>query len=126
MTGTPDAPDRHPADLVAERVMAVPSVVALGGGRVGQVATYLPGRRVAGVSWREDVCEVSVVLRLSDRPLPELAAEVHRAVEPVAEGRAVHVVISDVLAPDEEPPGAQDALPHRVGPAAVDTSTPRG
>ena len=113
MTEPADTRDRHPADLVAERVLAVPSVLSLDGGRVGAIATYLPGRRVAGVSWREDACEVSVVLRLSDRPLPELADEVRRAVEPVSEGRAVHVVISDVLTPEDAAgeEQAQDAHP---------------
>lgn len=101
------APERHPADLVAERVLAVPAVERLDGGVLGQVATYLPGRRVNGVSWRDEVCEVSVVLRLSgsadERPLPELADQVRQAVTPVAEGRRVDVVVADVVTPDEVP-----------------------
>lgn len=90
--------DKHPADLVAERVLACPSVAGLAAGLAGHAATYLPGRRVAGVSWRDDVCEVAVVLRLDGRPLPELAQEVRTAVEPLAGGRAVDVVVADVVA----------------------------
>ena len=89
--------DKHPADLVAERVLACPSVAGLAGGLAGHAATYLPGRRVAGVSWRDDVCEVAVVLRLDGRPLPELAQEVRTAVEAVAGGRAVDVLVADVV-----------------------------
>jgi len=107
--GTAVDGERHPAELVAERVLACPVVAALAGGLAGQAATYLPGRRVAGVSWRDDVCEVAVVLRLDGRPLPELAEEVRRALEPVAGGRAVDIVITDVVAgePSALPPGAK-------------------
>jgi len=118
MTESTDASDRHPADLVAERVLAVPSVVSLDGGRVRQVATYLPGRRVVGVAWREDACEVSVVVRLSDRPLPEVAEHVRQAVAPVAEGRAVHVLISDVLTPDDQPTAAETPVAFSLEPAS--------
>ena len=97
----PARPEPHPADLVAERVLAVPAVERLDGGAFGQVATYLPGRRVSGVSWRDDVCEVSVVLRLTGAPLPALADEVRHAVAPVAGGRRVDVVVSDVVTPEE-------------------------
>ncbi len=100
---------KHPADLIAERALACPSVAALASGLAGQAATYLPGRRVAGVSLSDQVCEVAVVLRLDGRPLPELAEEVRQALEPVAGGRAVDIVITDVVAgePSALPPGAQ-------------------
>lgn len=102
MTGPAEPADRHPAELVAARVLACPVVVslsdgALAGGAGRQVATYLPGRRVVGVSWREDVCEVAVVLLLGDRSLLELAEQVRQAVEPVAQGRVVDVVVTDVV-----------------------------
>lgn len=98
---------KHPADLVAARALACPSVAALASGLAGQAATYLPGRRVAGVRWGDEICEVAVVLRLDGRPLPELAEEVRRAVEPVAGGRAVDIVITDVVSPEPSalPPG---------------------
>lgn len=50
------------ADLVAEAVLAVPGVHGLHGGAAGEIATYLPGRRVAGVRVRDDRCEVHLVL----------------------------------------------------------------
>lgn len=50
------------ADQVAERTLSVPGVEALHAGVLGEVATYLPGRRVNGVRLTEDACEVHVVL----------------------------------------------------------------
>lgn len=88
-------------DAVAAAVLEVPSVVRLASDGPAQVATYLPGRRVAGVALRDDVCEVAVVLRLQDRPLPELADEVRRAVVPHVGSRTVDVVISDVEEPGD-------------------------
>lgn len=97
---------------VAEAALSCPSVVSLAADGPGQLATYLPGERVVGVSLRDEVCEVGVVLRLGARPLPELADEVRRAVEPVAGGRAVHVAVTDVVLPDE----ADDPYPDEARP----------
>jgi hypothetical protein len=90
------------ADAIAERALSCPAVISLAGGVVGQVATYLPGRRVVGVSLDDDVCEVAVVLRLGADPLPVLADQVRQAVAPVAGSRAVHVLVDDVLLPGED------------------------
>lgn len=90
------------AQAVAEAALACPCVAGLAADGPGQLATYLPGERVVGVSLQDDACEVGVVLRLDGRPLPELAAEVRAAVEPVAAGLPVHVVVTDVVLPGEE------------------------
>ena len=87
---------------VADAALRCPCVADLAADGPGQLATYLPGERVVGVALRDDVWEVGVVLRLDGRPLPELADEVRRSVEPVAGGRAVHVVVTDVVLPGEE------------------------
>ncbi len=89
----PDLPDT--ADLVAEAVLACPVVAALAAD--GFVATFLPGRRVAGVRIAEDVCEVAVVLRMDGSPLPDMAEQVRHAVAPVVGDRRVDVVIADVV-----------------------------
>jgi hypothetical protein len=90
---------------VAEAVLACPVVAALADG--GFVATFLPGRRVAGIRLAEDVCEVAVVLRLDGSPLPQLAEQVRRAVAPVVEGRRVDVVIADVVIAGDVPTRGQ-------------------
>jgi hypothetical protein len=67
---------------------------------VGEAATYLPGRRVAGVRIDDDHVEVHVVARW-DAVLPELADGVRQAVAAAAGGRAVSVFIDDIEIPDE-------------------------
>jgi len=85
------------ADRVAAAVTAVPAVAAMHPGRFGEVATYLPGRRVTGVQVRDDEVEVDVVVRWGVN-LPATADAVRTAVARVAQ-RPVYVVIQDVAAP---------------------------
>lgn len=74
-TATPVAPV-EPADEIAALVRAVPGVADLHAGRFGEVATYLPGRRVTGVTLGEDRVEVHVVLEF-DAPLRSVAERIH-------------------------------------------------
>lgn len=106
MTDHPPAPgvatqtdDGTLADAVVAAVTAVPGVAAMHSGRFGEVATYLPGRRVAGVQLRPDRAELHVAL-VWGRDLLATAAAVRLAAEPLV-GRPVHVVIEDVLGPSD-------------------------
>ena len=83
-----------PADRIASLVEAVPGVVRLHPGAFGEVATYLPGRRVAGVRITDTGTEVHVV---ADQRVPvrTTAERVHRAVAGMGEG-PVHVFIEDI------------------------------
>ncbi len=85
--------------------MACPAVAALADD--GLLATFLPGRRVAGVRITEDVCEIAVVLRLDGSPLPEGAEQVRRAVTPVVGGRRIDVMIADVVIAGDVPAHAE-------------------
>ncbi|NAZ85570.1 hypothetical protein, partial [Kineococcus indalonis] len=85
------------ADEVAALVRAVPGVVALHAGRFGEVATYLPGRRVTGVKLGEQVVEVHVVVELG-APLRAVAEAVHTAVAAVV-SVPVRVFVEDLAAP---------------------------
>jgi hypothetical protein len=116
-------PDEELADLVARRVLGCPGVDALAGGGLGQVATFLPGRRVLGVALHDDVCEVQVVLRLADRPLPEIADQVRQAVRPVVGDRRVDVLVADVVLPSEAARDEQPSDP--AAGSASDRPTPR-
>lgn len=87
------------AEAVMERVAGCRSVARLALGRFPEVATYLPGRRVPGVRLLDDRVEVHVVACWGV-PVPELAAEVRRAVGPVVGGLAVDVHVADVDVPD--------------------------
>lgn len=91
--------DAGPVGLDADRIRAVAGgcvdVVRLHPGRFGEVATYLPGRRVAGVAITETAVTVHLVARLGAH-LPTVAEAVRAAVVRLARGRRVDVVIEDV------------------------------
>ncbi|WP_137149517.1 Asp23/Gls24 family envelope stress response protein [Mycolicibacterium sp. CR10] len=93
------SPDRaNPADLVdgiAEAVSAVDGVAGLHGGMFGEAATYLPGRRVAGIRLDEHGTEVHVSL-LFGYPVRPTAEAVRDAVAPLVSG-PVHVTVEDVI-----------------------------
>jgi len=83
------------ADAVAAAVGACPEVAGLSGGPFGEVATYLPGRRVEGVRVSSDRVEVHVVAWYGV-PLRQIADRVRRTVAPVVAGRAVDVSFEDI------------------------------
>lgn len=62
-----NSPDARPAmdqsEVIAEVVLGVEDVAALHGGQFGEVGTYLPGRRVTGVTVDETVCAVHISVR---------------------------------------------------------------
>ena len=82
-------------DAVATVALACPDVVGLSSGRFGEVATYLPGRRVNGVRVAAGELQVHIVARWGP-PLPEVAEYVRHAVAPLSGGRPVAVVVDDV------------------------------
>ncbi|MFI2754559.1 hypothetical protein ACGIF2_14695 [Cellulomonas sp. P22] len=84
----------EPADIVEAAVLAVPGVARLSGG----AATYLPGRRVAGVRLDPGRTEVHVVVTL-DRPVPDVADAVRAAVQQVRPA-PVDVHVDDLEVPD--------------------------
>jgi hypothetical protein len=90
------------ADLIAGAVIRCPDVAGLTQIPGIPVATYLPGRTVSGVAVRAGEVQVSVVARYG-LPLPEIAAEVRRAVTPLAPDRVVDVVIADITPPETRP-----------------------
>ncbi|MGH9265214.1 MAG: hypothetical protein ACRD1D_11035 [Acidimicrobiales bacterium] len=94
------------ADLeaVAAAALGCPLIAGLTGGRFGEVATYLPGRRIVGVREVEGTIEVHVVARWG-RPLPEVADVVRAAVAAHAGAQPVAVFIDDIEVPEEVPVG---------------------
>ena len=90
-------------DAVAAAVRACAGVADLSGGRIGEVATYLPGRRVAGIRVRDDAVEVHVTVPYGPS-VDEVAGQVRRAVRPLVGQRAVDVGMDDIaLEPPPEP-----------------------
>ncbi|MFC3689820.1 hypothetical protein [Aquipuribacter hungaricus] len=89
------------ADLVRTTALAVPGVADLHGGALGEVAVYLPGRRVTGVRLRDDRTEVHLVVTMG-APVRPTAEAVRDAVALVRPGR-VDVVVEDVRDTSREP-----------------------
>jgi len=112
--------DGTEADLVAAAVSACPLVADLHPGVYGEVGTHLPGRRVPGI--RLDTTTVEVHVTGYPAPTMEaIAAQIRRAVGPYAAGRAVDVVIEDLLLPGERPVPVPAADP---APAAPEPAPP--
>lgn len=89
------------ADVIATAVLGTPGVHGLHSGAFGEVATYLPGRRVTGVRVLDDSCEVHVTLSWG-APFADTSAAVRAALRPLTTG-PVDVVVEDVAGPDGPP-----------------------
>ncbi len=96
VVSTTRVPEVTAADEIAALVLAVEGVVQLHPGRFGEVATYLPGRRVAGVKLSEQAVEVHVVLAY-DTPIRAVAQQIHAAVAAVVDV-PVQVYVEDLAA----------------------------
>ncbi len=82
-------------DQIADQVRRVDGVADLSGGVTGEIATYLPGRRVPGVRISPDRVEVHLVVE-SRRPVHEVADAVRRALRPLVGSQPVDVVVADI------------------------------
>ena len=92
---SPVSTEAADVDAIATAVRSCAGIDDLYAGYPVEVATYLPGRRVAGVRVADATVEVQVRARWG-RPLPLIAAEVQAAVAPLAGGRRVDVLIADI------------------------------
>jgi NADPH-dependent curcumin reductase CurA len=88
-------PETEPAELIANAVLAVPGVAGLHGGMFGEVATYLPGRRVLGVALGDDSCAIHISVRYPAHVI-ETAERVRAALVPMLDV-PVDVTVEDVL-----------------------------
>lgn len=84
-------------DTLARAVLACPLVADMSSGVFGEAATYLPGRRVAGVRITDTAVEVHVVAVLGVT-VTRIGAEVRDALAPLVGDYPVDVVIEDVVA----------------------------
>ncbi|TCN54038.1 hypothetical protein EV641_10559 [Rhodococcus sp. SMB37] len=105
--------DRTPADLVddvASTVLSISGIAGLHGGEFGEIATYLPGRRVAGIRLGGPAgCEIHVIA-LYPADLPALGEAVRRYVEPIVDG-PVRVVFQDIRHPLADQVSAEKQVP---------------
>ena len=86
-------------DAVAAAVRCCAGVSALGGGQGGEIATYLPGRKVPGVQVSNGRVRVQIRSRWGV-PATDLAALITVVLAPLAGTRPVDVLIADI----DDPP----------------------
>ncbi|TWF78933.1 hypothetical protein FHX44_114857 [Pseudonocardia hierapolitana] len=111
MSGRPDPVDPiDVVDLIAEAARACPAVAGLHGGLFGRCTTYLPGRRVPGVTLSSDEAVVGVV-GCYPASVAEIASQVRAAVGAVVPGVPVTVIVEDLLLPGERLPGDDRTSP---------------
>lgn len=94
---SPQGDLRDLSEIVAEQVTAVDGVAGLHAGTFGEAATYLPGRKVAGIRISDQGTEVHVTL-LFGNPVRDTAEAIRAVVAGIAPG-PVHVIVEDVISP---------------------------
>ena len=104
-------------DAVAAGVRECAGVSGLDGGRFGDVASYLPGRKVEGIMVGGGRVTVQIRSQWAV-PAPALAALVTAVLAPLTGCRPVDVVVADIDDPPRVP------LPARL-PAAAAQAAPR-
>lgn len=99
------------ADRIAVATLSCPAVARLHGGRFGEVATYLPGRRIGGVRLRStpdgDPAGVQVEVHVVGRypaAVAEIADQVRTALRPIVGSARVDVVVGDYAGETEPAP----------------------
>lgn len=85
-------------DLIARTVLACPAVDALDAGEPGSVATYLPGRQIAGVSVDEHRVAVQVRMRWGTT-VQMLQQQVRAVLQPLVGNRRIDIAVSDIALP---------------------------
>lgn len=136
------------ADRIAVATLSCPAVARLHGGRFGEVATYLPGRRISGVRLRSapdddpagtgpagisttgistagistagiSTVEIHVVGRYP-ATVDEIATQVRTALRPLVGAARVDVVVGDYTGP-ADPTGTAGPAPARTSGAVPAT-----
>jgi hypothetical protein len=91
-------------DAVAAAVLRCAGVAGLDGGRFGEVASYLPGRKLEGIVVTGGRVKVQIRARWAV-PVPELAALIKTILMPLTGHRPVDVAVADI----DDPPSLPDA-----------------
>ncbi len=101
---SPAVIDGVDVDAVAAAVQGCAGVSALDGGQNGEIATYLPGRKVPGVQVSGGRVRVQIRSQWGV-PVTDLAALISVVLAPLTGSRPVDVLIADI----DDPPRASSA-----------------
>jgi hypothetical protein len=104
-------------DAVARAVRACAGVSELAGGRFGEVASYLPGRRVPGVTVLPDAVGIHVKARWGVAAR-DLYLQITSVLAPVLD-RRINVVVADI----DDPPILTGSTPTELDAAATAASS---
>lgn len=96
-SGMSSAAPEPDIDLLAALVLGVEGVSSLHAGVLGEVGTYLPGRRVNGIRLRGPGCDIHVVLDWGV-PVEGTTDRIRAAVRPLVAG-PVDITVEDISAP---------------------------
>jgi hypothetical protein len=99
-------------DAVAAAVRGCAGVSGLDGGQFGEVASYLPGRKVEGIVVSGGRVRVQIRSQWAV-PAPELGALIKAVLLPLTGDRPVDVVIADIDDPASTPPPRAPVRPRR-------------
>lgn len=87
-------------DAVHDAVASCPGVAGVGGGGLGALATYLPGRRIPGVRVSPEAVEVEIRMQWG-AAARQVVADVRAALAPVVRDRRVDLTLADIELPGE-------------------------
>lgn len=108
-------------DALANAVQSCPAVEDLDPGPLGGIATYLPGRQLAGIRIEQDRLTIQV-RGAWEVPLDELAAQVRRAVAALVGERTVDIIVAAL----SDPGAPQHTARTRTAAATTPQSTSPG
>lgn len=94
---TADLADADLADVVAATTLAVSGVAAMHGGEFGEIATYLPGRKVVGIRIDSEQCDIHISAAYPS-DVNGVARGVRRAVQQLV-SVPVSVTVEDIIDP---------------------------
>jgi hypothetical protein len=89
-------------DDIEAAVLGCSGVAGLGSGIIGELATYLPGRRIPGIRITEERVELEICAAWGV-PAKLIAGQIWSALGSVVTDRPVEIVVTDVAEPVIEP-----------------------
>jgi hypothetical protein len=89
-------------DDIQAAVLGCPGVAGLGSGTIGELATYLPGRRVPGIRVTQELVELEICAAWG--PSAKLiASQIWAALAAIVTDRPIEIVITDIAPPAMTP-----------------------